>query len=90
MSGHRGTSFNFFVEESSVFCDITPCNQVNAYRRFRGTFCHLLHLDYFLGLFFDPEDEGNMLTEISAEFQRATRRCIPEHSKFFENIKSYK
>jgi hypothetical protein len=41
---------------SSVFWDITPCSPLNVNRRFGGICRPYL----FLGLFFDPEDEGEI------------------------------
>jgi hypothetical protein len=35
---------------TSIFSDITPCST-----------CYLLHLNFLIGLFFDPENGGNML-----------------------------
>jgi hypothetical protein len=33
---------------------------------------YLLHVDFLLGLFFYPEDEGDMLLRKSVDFQRTT------------------
>jgi hypothetical protein len=46
--------------KSAIFCDITPCIPLEVNRHFGRT--HRLHLQdgFLLGLFFDPEDEGEM------------------------------
>jgi hypothetical protein len=55
--------------KSSVLCDISPRSPLKVNRRFEriclhlpgrkiSRACYLLHTDFLLGLFFDPEDEG--------------------------------
>jgi hypothetical protein len=62
------------VMKTTIFCDITPCSPLEYNRRFKGTY--RLHLQgrrisrtrnqhesrwqAELGLFFDPEDGGDM------------------------------
>jgi hypothetical protein len=41
---------------SSIFWDLTPCSK-------QRSACYLLHIGFLLGLFFDPEDEGDMLLQ---------------------------
>jgi hypothetical protein len=47
---------------SSIFWDITPCSPLKVNRRFGGTY-PLLHNGSLLGLFVDPEDAGDMISE---------------------------
>jgi hypothetical protein len=51
-----------FFLNISVFWDITPRSSLRVNRRFGGTTFYLLPASYWflLGLFFDPEDGGNI------------------------------
>jgi hypothetical protein len=53
------------VMKSSIFWDITPCSPLKVNRCFRRTSrasaCYLPHVGFLLGVFFNPEDGGNML-----------------------------
>jgi hypothetical protein len=40
--------------------------------------CYLLHDDFLLGLFFDPEDVGDVFFQNVFEFQRTTWLYTPE------------
>jgi hypothetical protein len=59
-----------------------------------GSACYLLHTGFLLGLFFTLKMEVTCSSEESADFQRITRRYIPEYRTFHkhrcENLKSYK
>jgi hypothetical protein len=45
--------------KSIIFWDITPCSLLKVNRRFGGT-CRCFQAGFLLGLFFDPEEEGDM------------------------------
>jgi hypothetical protein len=50
------------VMKSTIFWDITPCIQLKVNRRYGGTVLLAIcfHAGFLLGLFFEPEDRGNM------------------------------
>jgi hypothetical protein len=51
------------VRKSTISWDTTPCSLLKVNRRFGGKYCPLatcFHAGFLLGLFFDPEDGGNM------------------------------
>jgi hypothetical protein len=43
--------------KSTIFWDMTPCSLLNVDRAQIAT---CFHAGFLLGLFFDPEDEGDM------------------------------
>jgi hypothetical protein len=59
---------NLVHMKSSIFWDITQCSPLKFNRRLEGTcrlhlqssISYLLHAGFLLGLFFDPEDRGNI------------------------------
>jgi hypothetical protein len=52
------------VMKYTIFWDITPCSPLKVNRRFGGIYSLLLatcfYAGFLLGLFFDPEDGGDM------------------------------
>jgi hypothetical protein len=47
----------------SIFWDITLCSLSEVIGRFGGCACYLLHAGFLLGLFFVPEDVGDMFLQ---------------------------
>jgi hypothetical protein len=75
------------VTKSAVFWNIAQCSPLKVILRFGVTFQQHLqallatcfHALFLPVLFFDPKDEG-CSSVTSVEFQRATRRYIPDDS----------
>jgi hypothetical protein len=62
------------VMKSSIFWDITPCSLFKVNQRSGGTRC--LHLQGYPSTL---KMEATNLSEMSVDFQRNTRRYIPEN-----------
>jgi hypothetical protein len=58
----------------------------------RNPALYLLNAGFMFGIFFGPEDGGDMFFRKSVDFQRSTWHCIPEdrglHSHCCENLKT--
>jgi hypothetical protein len=71
--------------KSSIFWDTTPCSllKVNGISQARNQreialLPTCFHARFLLGLIFDPEEVGDMFLRNVVDFQRITRRYIPE------------
>jgi hypothetical protein len=92
--GKFETRTNF---KSSVFWDITPYSPLKVNRRFGGTYRLCLPPAFTLvscSVYSSAlKMEATCFSKISVDFQRTTRRYIPEnstlHSQRCENLKSY-
>jgi hypothetical protein len=80
---------------TTIFWDIMPCSPLTVNRRFGGTYClHLQGRKNKLSKKPARKQEATICSsETSVDFQRATRRHIPEDGTFHnhrcENLKSY-
>jgi hypothetical protein len=71
--------------KTTVFWDVTLCSPLKVNRRFVGIYRRVFATCYHPGIllgFFDPKDGGDMFYDTSVDFQRTTRRYIPEDSTF--------
>jgi hypothetical protein len=69
------------VMKSTIFRDITPCSPLKVNRINRARNQHESYtLISLLGIFFDLKMEAIYCSETSVDFQRTTRRYIPEDS----------
>jgi hypothetical protein len=77
--------------KSSIFCNITPCNPLLVDWRFGGTSADLLATCFMLVSFLAYSSTVNMeatcSSETSVEFQRTTRRYIPEDRDLHVSIR---
>jgi hypothetical protein len=77
--------------ESAIFWDITPCRSLSVNRRFGGTY--RFHLQGTKISREGYQRESRWQAETPVDFQRTTRRYIPEdvilHNHRCENLKSY-
>jgi hypothetical protein len=52
------------VMKNPIFSDMTLCSLLKVNQNFRGTrgasACYMSHYGFLLGVFFNPEDGGNM------------------------------
>jgi hypothetical protein len=67
--------------KSSICCDITPCGSLKANRRFGGTELYLLLAFTLVSCFVFSSTlnmEATFSSKTSVDFQRTTRRYIPD------------
>jgi hypothetical protein len=73
---------NKSVMMSSIFWDITPCSPFKVNRRLgRTSSSYLLYTRFLLGLFYDPEDGGNMLLRNVCRLSTEYAALYPRRSK---------
>jgi hypothetical protein len=90
------TAKDLSLLKSTIFWYMKQCTPLKVNRRFGGK-CRKLatcfHSDFLLGLFFNPEDGGDIFFSNVGDLQRTTRRYVPEvstpHNHQCENLKFY-